>query len=1368
MITLKKILLILLLSDFLFVHGISYNIQRIDSRDGLSNSAVLSMYQDHNGFMWVGTYSGLNRYDGKFIESFGLDDGDNNVQTSNIIQNIQGDIDNCLWLSTYIGLNKFSIDQNKVIEHFPLYRFPYNLASNGKGLTCLVAKRRYISVYDKFNKVFLDIPSPDIDPLSVKSAFIDNKNDLWVFTNVNHVWRIKVTLGNSLKKIKPSIKFRQMRMSDTQIVAAFEENGLIFYVNTSGDLYSYDIERARNNYIRNISKLIQQYGVISSIVTYHDDFWISFKGSGVLKLVAANKYAEEILDMTSGVFCLHRDNKQDVVWIGSDGQGVIIYSKKTSIFNTINSDAFPVQVKKPIRTIFTDKFNTLWIGTKGDGLLRIRDYDKLNEKKIPATNVTRFATHDGLSNNQIFDIEGSKYYPVNWLATEGPGLSYFSYKDQKVHTMYNPTSTAIKSVHSLVEENDSTLWLATSGYGLLKVIHSMKGNVPVVKSVKAFLFEHNRKIVNDLFSLVKDKNGFLWVGSRGDGVICFRMNDESFNFITSGKPFNTTTDDILTSCRSKNSYFYFGSVAGLLKLTTQEGKSKLVEIPNRNREGMKEMIHGMQEGNSGCIWMSTNRGLVKYNPLNNIFHKYYKNTGLNVIEFSDNADYTCPFSNRIFFGGIDGIVWIEQNIPDDKSISPPVQFTGLKLNGLKKNMIDYIQHDSKKEYLQLSSKQNTFSVSFIAVDFIHGANIEYTYCLENYNNEWVNADDLNEAKFTSLPPGKYILKVKYKNDVFDTESQFYSLAIEILPPWYLTTIAWTIYTLLLLSLMFYLRNYFRKKAQLQQEAFNKSIIEKNNEELYETKLKFFTNITHEFLTPLTLIQGPCERILAYDKTDDYVKKYASLLHLNINRLQLLIHEIINFSKREEFGDNSCFLERIQLNEITKSINLAFSESIERNNIDFHIEITDELYWNTDISCLNKILMNLISNAFKYTPTGGKINISLQIVNDELVIVIYNTGKGIHQDEIKKVFDRFRILDNMEKNVYMEFSSRNGLGLAICYSMIQKLKGKVEVKSEVDHYAEFTVKLPYLAISEEYNDSSVSESNQQSNDIFELSSSPLSNETITGYKKILVVDDNKEIVWMITEMMSDKYEIIKAFSAQEAFDLLDNELPELIVADLMMPGELDGSDLVKRLKTNRFTSHIPIIIISAKNSIDDQIVGLEYGADFYLTKPFNLSYLRTTIDKLIEKKSVLKEYYNSPISAVELKSGQMIHQEEHLFLQEVTQIIDKNLVNGELRPDAIAEQMKLSSQSFYRKLKAISSLSPSDFIKKYRFSLAAKLLISSNLSVQEVIYKVGINNRSYFYREFFKIYNTTPKEYRIMNENAHPDLEHKENQDHKTL
>ncbi|MFA5328426.1 MAG: two-component regulator propeller domain-containing protein [Prolixibacteraceae bacterium] len=1346
------IVILLLIVNGFTLFALPYHIRRIDSRDGLSNSAVLSLYQDKNDFLWVGTYNGLDRYDGKFIKTFGLDERDNSVQSSNIIENIQGAGDNCLWLSTYIGLNKFSIKQQKVIEFYPNYRFPYNLTANNKGLTCLIAKKGYISVYSRYKKTFIDILSPEIDPASVVASFFDPGDRLWVFTNAAKIYKFKISDESPDNPKEPEIEVQEVNFGDNKIISAFEENGLIFLINSTGDFYSYDTERDRNNYIRNIHDLIKKYGTISSIISYHDDFIISFKNNGVLKLVSALKYKEEFLDMNSGVFCLKKDREKDIVWIGFDGQGLGIYNNKTSIFNTIASSSLPIPIRKPIRCIFTDKNNTLWAGTKGDGLILINDYDRASFENIPASKVHYYTTRDGLSNNQVFAISPSAFYPINWLGTEGPGISYFSLNDKKIYTLQNPTSTPIRRVHSIAEQNDSTIWLATAGHGLLRVIIEEENNQLKIKNIETFFFTRNDKIVNDLFAMYKDKNNCLWIGSRGDGVIRFKMSDESYEFITSGKKFNSSTDDIITYCHSKSSHFYFGSCAGLLKLNEENDGSKLEEVPNKYRTGMKEMIHGMQEDEKGCLWMGTNRGIEKYNPSNNMFYKYYQHTGLNVIEFSDNADYTCPYTHRIFFGGVDGIVWIEPNIPEIQISDSPIHFTGLKLNGINENLNNYLKESKDEHYLGLNSKQNTFSVSFVAVDYMYGMDMQYSYRLKGYNSNWVNSNDLNEAQFNLLPYGDYTLEVKFRNDVFDTESMPSYLKITVLPPWYLSNVAKTAYALFLFLIIILSATIVRKKARQRQEAFNKSIIEKNKEELYKTKMKFFANITHEFLTPLTLMQGPCERILSYENSDGYVRQYTTMLHSNADKLKELVQEIISFSKNEELNSLEDTAERIEINKFIKSIRTSFSETIERNGIDFIIECEKDLAWNTSNSGLNRIMMNLISNAFKYTPVGGKIRISSHIKEDNLIFCVYNTGSGFTKDEISKVFDRYSILNNMEKNAYLDHSSRNGLGLAICYSTIQQLKGSVEVKSEKNGYAEFIVRIPAMTLQTDLTDKNNASSVLMDFPTVIPSGNVKNNGQKQIHQRILVVDDNKDIVSMISEALIDKYDIIKAFNTEQVLNLLKNVLPDLIIADLMMPGEMDGMDLIKKLKSDQFTSHIPIIIISAKVSIEDQMQGVEYGADIYLTKPFNLAYLKSIIEQLIKKEGVLRDYYNSPISAIELNEGRFIHQNDQDFLLQVTSVIDENIELGDLHPEQIAEALKLSPQTFYRKLKAISSQSPRGFIKKYRFSVAAKMLITTNISVQEIMYKVGINNRSYFYREFAKLYDCTPKDFRDLNKN----------------
>ena len=668
------------------------------------------------------------------------------------------------------------------------------------------------------------------------------------------------------------------------------------------------------------------------------------------------------------------------------------------------------------------------------------------------------------------------------------------------------------------------------------------------------------------------------------------------------------------------------------------------------------------------------------------------------------------------------------------------------MGGETVSLYDYT--DAESAQLVIPPDISTFNISFVATDYIHGENYEYSYLLQNYNTGWTELQKNNEISFTKLPYGNYVLKVRYKNDVYDSNAREYLLPLKVLPPWYRSTWAIVLYVfafLLLLTGLFYRFN--RRMAEKQQLVARK-IREEQKEKLYEAKLNFFANITHELCTPLTLINGVGDYIHTYaeNTSDNKLIRYIRILRDNVVSLNELIQEILDFRKIEEAGMNYFSIKKTSVSDIIRRQYDSFTPIAEQNGINFTISLPDSLNWNTDPTGLKKILVNLISNAFKYTDEAGSIRISATIEDDSLVISVYNTGKGISEADLNTIFDRYRILGDLDGNNYTQMTSRNGLGLFICHSMVQSLRGTIEVKSEEGKFAEFIVRLPHLEVDE---DGTVEDNEEPDTCI--LATSPDQGEIgipVSADDKpcILVVDDNKDIVWLIKGSLSPAYTIEEAFSVEEALALMEKQTPALIITDIMMP-DIDGLELISRVKSDKFTRHIPLIVVSARISESDQAEGLDLGADAYLTKPFSSVVLRSVVNRLMTSKKELKDYYYSPESAYEQSGGQLIHQEDKEFMDEVIAIITENLDKETLRPELIAEKMGMNTRSLYRRFKKISPLTPTDFIKDYRLTYAAQLLVTTNLNVQEIIYKVGISNKSYFYREFASKYNQTPGEYR---------------------
>ena len=671
----------------------------------------------------------------------------------------------------------------------------------------------------------------------------------------------------------------------------------------------------------------------------------------------------------------------------------------------------------------------------------------------------------------------------------------------------------------------------------------------------------------------------------------------------------------------------------------------------------------------------------------------------------------------------------------------------MKMGHETHSLYDYT--DQKTGYVTIPPNISTFSISFVATDYIHGENYEYSYLLENYNTSWTELQKDNEVVFTKLPYGNYVLKVRYKNDVFDSDAKEYFLHIRVLPPWYRGSWAMIAYGLVLATICLGIVYWLRRRIVEKQAEVARKIREEQKEKLYEAKLNFFANITHELCTPLTLINGVNDyiKISADRLADGKLEKYARILGENVTNLNELIQEILDIRKIEEVGFSHIQIKRVSVSSLIRKQCESFIPVAEQNGINFTFSDVDKpVYWNTDVPSLKKIIRNLVSNAFKYTEQKGTIDVSVRIENESLIIKVYNTGKGIAEADLKTIFDRFHILGDLDGNNYTQMTSRNGLGLFICHSMVQLLRGEINVESKEGESAGFIVTLPYLEVEEMDLDEQADEEVPVAQPV--AAEATVETTGNIGNPVILVVDDNRDIVWLIKETLSSEYAVREAFNAEEALALMDQQTPDLIITDIMMPS-MDGFALISRIKSDKFTRHIPLIVVSAKVSESEQAEGLDLGADVYLTKPFSSVVLHSVVNRLMANKKELKDYYYSPESAYEQSGGQLIHQEDKEFMDSVTAIIKENLAQDTLRPELIADKLGMNTRALYRRFKKISPLTPSDFIKDYRMMHAARLLVTTNLSVQEIIYQVGISNKSYFYREFSAKYGVTPGEYRRM-------------------
>lgn len=1313
----------------------AYNLRRIYNANGLSNSAVLSLCQDSKNFIWMGTCDGLHLYDGVVATPINLSQGD--CLSGSVIEDLQEAEKNIVWVLTNYGLDRVDVHLRVVTHSFSLL--------GGKALTRSV--RNDIFVLGENNTIYYadlateklqKINTADLQQAMLLDVCVDD-SALWTFSEEG-ILKFKINITDSGVKVEEKAKM----IDDTPIRQAFVSDSVAYTVDEHGVVCKFNLKNNCKRKLFNVEKESTKRGSISDIIAYHDSYFIAFQVEGVLRAVKNNdEYRLEDLGISSGIFCLRRDRMQDIVWIGTDGQGVYAYSDEIFSIRSFPLTDMGVNATKPVRSIFLDKDQNLWLGTKGAGLFKVRDFD-LSGNTLRYQS-EQFLSTDKLGGNMVYAFEESRR-PLFWIGTD-EGVHCYSYSENKVNRV--SSDTPIRYIHDIYEENDTLLWISTVGTGIVKARIVGDNHRPRLEVVKRYTLDNGTFSSNFFFTLYPCDDGRILFGNRGRGL--FEIKNDELSPVPFKNSYHTLTVNDVLSLKQMDRTVWIGTNYGLIM---QRGEQ---EIRFGRFNGFpNNVVHAMEEDNCGNLWLATNQGLLRFDKQNFDFQCYSAPNGLQVIEYSDGASLRTQ--DCLLFGGINGVTLVKENptYKDMKEYLPPIVFLQLGIQGRRVNFGDYATKRKDGDYsLVLGHDQNTFSVSFATPNYIDVQNYEYSYRIGDGNSNWINNWNQNTISFIQMAPADYTVYVKYKNRATSTESEIYKLHIRILPPWYLSGWMKGLYALLMMaSIFFVIRRVLQKQRKDRQYELERMERE-HRDEVYEEKLRFFTNITHEFCTPLTLIYGPCERILNHENSDSFVKKYVNLIRDNAERLNNLIQEVIEF-RRLETGHKMRQVSHFSINDSFDKIIPSFIELAECNQIHFSLDMEEQLTWNTDMNCFEKVTMNLISNAFKYTSANGTVRVKISTEKDCLRLAVYNTGKGIREEDKKYIFNRYSVLNTIEENRVKKLSARNGLGLAICHSMVELLEGRLEVESEVDKYAEFIVYLPWLK--------QTSEKEVISDQALETETEvPLPNADIEKTKEnkekydvlqeeklihILAIDDNEAILSLLKDTLTE-YRLSVARSAAEGLQILKNDMPDLIMTDIMMPG-VDGVELTRQLKAHKHTMHIPLIILSAKNTLDDQVEGIASGADVYISKPFSLTYLQAVINRLIANRDSLKEYYNSSASAYEFMEGKLLPKEDRALVEGVIAFVNNNIDNADLSVEDLAEHLNISVRALYRKFKELDLATPRDFIKEQKMALAVKLLQTTTLNVQEIIYRCGFNNRSHFYKEFSKKYGCSPKEYRSTN------------------
>ena len=1345
--------------------------QHVDKRAKLSNSAITSIYMDRYDHIWLGTWDGLNQYDGNSIKVYKPDPFLKGTISNNVIRNFLEDGYGNLWVVTHQGINKYNSTTDSfqtyldILNDIPLleYNIRACVGEDSTIWTSLIGKG--ISRYDRKEDAFLPVSFAGIDKSWLASVIdLGNRNGLFYFLGSDG--KLVCAVNNRLvfsKQLSNSAHFtfhKFLRIGQQYFLAIANDAGELLLYNLT------DIEKEPQH----IPLGPVTVSSISSTID-HSAIWIGTEAGSIFKVTAANnRFVAKSMNAYFPIFSKARvkilsitETSQDLVWVGTDGDGVYKFLTRPKIFYSILSG----EPKKGqlshniIRSVYEDETGTLYVGTRGGGL-------NIIEANTIATNIVN--SRNGLSNDAVLAL--NKDHDGNiWIGLDGEGIDMMEAKTNKIfhfpRDFENENDLSFSSVYSICVDAFNDLWLGTSGYGIihLKVVKTPQGKYRLKEYDQ---LQHSGKAKqisiksNIVYTIVEEKPNVLWFGTRGGGI--YRYNAltkeiEEHIQANANEKNSLCNNDVLSLYIDKQEQLWIGTSGGLNRLHLQ---SKPYRIDHYTQhEGLpNNTIHGIQEDFKNNIWISTNHGLVMYDRAKNSFKNFDTNDGLQNIEFTDGASFKSQLSEKLFFGGVDGLDIIYPTKLNATNYFPRLTITGFQVRNVTITPGDASNILSKNidfsDNILLTYDQNFISFFFTTLDYWNKQKCEYAYFLENFDKDWNYIGQQQSVTLTNIPPGHYTLNIKYANENGVWSLVPRTISITVAPPFWKTSWAFSLYIILAIGvqvcIILYIRWRMRTKKAMAIDKFKALQLK----ELNDYKLQFFTNIAHEFRTPLTLILGPVTSLLS-KSTEEGDTKQLKTIYSNSLRLQKLIEELIQFRKIES-GKDTLEISFLDLIPFTQEVVESFQQYATDREL--HLEFYPEqetLPAYFDKKKVEKILINLISNAIKYSLKGGIVSVSLREVGGKAMFIIKDEGIGIAEENKDKIFESFyqnptEVIDTNG------FAKSTGIGLSLTKSLVLIHLGKIQVVSKQRKGSTFTVVIPiakeFYPDQREENTVMLPSLNLEEKislefetDHYLLDQPEKVKNTVLGKHpySLLVVDDNAQITSLLENILSDKYVIHKALSGQKALAILEDERIDLVVSDILMP-DMDGLALCKKIKENIQTSHIPVILLTAKAEIENRIEGLQVGADSYIPKPFHPEHLFIRIEKLIERMELIRKKFQNfaEVELYQLSTG--ISERDDHFFSKITQCIQNHLSEPDFNADTIADEVGMSKASLYKKVKTITGLTPHGLIKQYRLKKAADLLKSSGMSVSEVIYETGFNSRSYFYKSFNEMFHCHPKDF----------------------
>ena len=1362
----KHLLLSVTLFTFLS-HCYSYDIKEgersitvFSDTEGFNQNTINDICSDINNTLWLATPNGLIAYDGYDFKNYYHNETTNSIP-SNIINKVFSDSRGYLWVSTCGGLCTYDI----INEHFSLRNHinAIHTITEDKEGNIWVAYNNLVDIYapidnDDYTKIHNVTISENTDNEIIGIVVLEN-NEIIIYTKDEMISVSKAEDKTyTLSPIELDDKIASSNIKDVEI------DGNFIWLGTQKGLFQTALDNNRlitvSHYtLSSWAKDKKHIRVQNIYIDNEDKLWIATLRSGAFMYNKKNqvfssysntpKNASKLSSEIINNFC---EDVFDVIWIATAQGGLNKIDKNEKAFYSYSHNDYDETSLSGnlVNSIYEDENSHIWLSFHNSPLCKTKqniNQTELNELEFETINLN---IKDFERMDIIAIFQDSKGW--FWLGSHSDIIVY----NEKLNLSYvakfecNNKPINTYATRAFYQVDDETILIAGDKAILVhKPWDALNKQIPINVNTDYVTFGRSRSAVD---ITVDDYDNF-WFATK-EGIITLKI-DSNYN-INQTNLINYKDDSIglnktsiLSLHKDLEGNIWAGTYGkGLAKIELNKNGT-LNNISTYNRESglSDEMIYGILEDKDSILWLSTDMGICKFDPKNNKFNIYDINDGLPNNNFRRGA-YCQSQSGVILMGGLKGLCVFKPENIQSNHIYPLVSISKLKVNNtdIKPNRpyngkIILEQSITNTKELTLDFNSRNFSLEIITQHSASPEKNKLSYMLEGIDEGWITSQKGKVlANYTNLPAGEFVFRYKGANgDGLWTKEEKY-IIIKVLAPWYKRWWSISLFIIIVLTIVFFILNYYLKVAKLKQSLQLEKLDKERIHEVDQAKLRFFTNISHEFKTPLSLIMAPLEKIIEESKNEQN-KKYISIIQSNIHRLQRLIDNLITYRKAEN-GKMTTHYSLTTMGDFIYPLLEAFEENMNSKNISFTYNVSspgENIVIDEEKTEL--ILFNLLSNAIKFTPKDGKINLDAQFEisrgQEMLTFTVSDNGTGISPKELDKIFDRFYCTEETEN-----YSKGFGIGLAFSKSLVDSMNGHIDVKSEPNVSTSFKVTLPYK------NKPDIIDK-RNTNDFYEL---PIDRIETTESKEfdielptLLIIDDEIDFRIFLSHAFRKNYNVITAESGEEGLKQLSQHKPQLIICDVMMDG-MTGFEVCEKVKSDTETCHIPVILLTALTTDENEIKGIDLGADYYIKKPFSIKQLEIRVQKLIENRKKLKEHFANksflPDDSISLSN------DERNFLKAVNSVIEQKMDNSSFGVEELAKEVGCSTSHLYRRLKQLTGQIPNAYLRNYRLQKAAELLLSNrDITVAEVMYQIGIESPSYFSAAFKKVYDYSPSEYR---------------------